>query len=101
MQGPAIHHTNWQPQYPADENITYEDLVKTAAEFTALKLASIRRQMKPEEDAHFDAQLQNEQHKMMEIDRCVIALQAFPIGNPDAVPKRQYQKKKIYRKANI
>ena len=38
---------------------------------------------------------------MIEISRRVIALQAFPISNPNAVPKRQYQKKKTYRKANI
>ena len=56
--------------------------------------------MEPEEGARFDAQLQNEQHKMMEIGRRVVALQAFPIGNPDAVPKWQYQKKKTHGKAD-
>ena len=56
--------------------------------------------MEPEEGARFDAQLQNEQYKMMEISRRIVVFQAFPIGNPDAVPKRQYQKKKIYRKIN-
>ena len=30
----------------------------------------------------------------------MIAFQAFPIDNPDAISKRQYQKKKTYRKAN-
>jgi hypothetical protein len=37
---------------------------------------------------------------MIEIGRQAIALQAIPIGNPDAVPKRQFQKKKIHGKAN-
>jgi hypothetical protein len=56
--------------------------------------------MEPEEGARFDAQLRNEQHKILEIGRRVIALQAFSIGNPDAVPKRQYQKKKTHGKAD-
>ena len=56
--------------------------------------------MEPEEGARFDAQLQNEQYKLLEIGKRVVALQTFPIGNPDAVPKRQYQKKKIYKKTD-
>ena len=100
LQGPAIRHTNWRPRYPGDERITYEDPVRTAAESTALELASIRRQMEPEEGARFDAQLQNEQCKLLEIGKRVVALQTFPIGNPDAVPKRQYQKKKTHGKAD-
>ena len=56
--------------------------------------------MEPEEGARFDAQLQNEQCKLLEIGKRVVALQTFPIGNPDAVPKRQYQKKKTHGKAN-
>ena len=56
--------------------------------------------MECEEGARFDAQLHNKQRKMLEIGRRTIALQAVPINNPDAVPKRQYQKKKIHGKTD-
>ena len=56
--------------------------------------------MECEEGAYFDAQLYNKQRKMLEISRRTVALQAVPISNPDAVPKRQYQKKKIHGKTN-
>ena len=37
---------------------------------------------------------------MIEINRYIVVLQVFPIDNPDAVPKRQYQKKKTYGKTD-
>jgi hypothetical protein len=37
---------------------------------------------------------------MIEIGRQALALEVIPIGNPDAVPKRQFQKKKIHGKAD-
>lgn len=56
--------------------------------------------MEPEEGARFDAQLQAEQRKMVEIGRQALVLQAIPIGNPDLIPKRQFQKKKMHGKAD-
>jgi hypothetical protein len=38
---------------------------------------------------------------MLAIARQAITLQAILIRNPDPAPKRQYQKRKIYEKADV
>ena len=100
LQGPAIHSTNWQPQYPGEERIAYEDPLRADAESVGQEIIHIRRQMGPEEGVRYDAQLLGEHRKMVEIGKQALALQAIPIGNPDPVPKRQYQKKKTHGKAD-
>jgi hypothetical protein len=56
--------------------------------------------MGAEEGARFDTLLAVERQKLLQIGRQTVALQAFPISNPDAIPKRQFQKKKTHGKAN-
>ena len=60
----------------------------------------MRRQMGQEEGARFDAQMQAQQLKLLDIGRQLLTLQAIPIGNPDPAPKRQYQKRKTHGKAD-
>jgi hypothetical protein len=56
--------------------------------------------MEPEEKARFDRQIEAEQQKLLAISRTHLELQAFPIGNPDPVPKPQFRKKKTHGVAN-
>jgi hypothetical protein len=56
----------------------------------------LREQMEPEEKARFDRQIEAEQQKLLAIDRTHLKLQAFPIKNPDPVPKPQFRKKKTH-----
>jgi hypothetical protein len=56
----------------------------------------LREQMEPEEKARFDRQIEAEQQKLLAIGRTHLELQAFPIGNPDPVPKPQFRKKKTH-----
>jgi hypothetical protein len=58
--------------------------------------------MEPEEKARFDRQVEAEQQKLISIAQDHIELQALLIGNPDAVPKPQFRKKKkIYGLASV
>jgi hypothetical protein len=38
--------------------------------------------------------------KLLKIGRQTLALQAIPVNNPDAIPKRQFQKKKTHGKTD-
>jgi hypothetical protein len=46
--------------------------------------------MEPKEKARFDRQIEAEQQKLLAIGRIHLELQAFPIKNPDPVPKPQF-----------
>jgi hypothetical protein len=72
----------------------YDELVQVEARSTGQLLAELREQMEPEEKARFDRQVEAEQQKLISIAQDHIELQALPIGNPDAVPKPQFRKKK-------
>jgi hypothetical protein len=50
--------------------------------------------MEPEERSRFDAQVEAQQQKLIDIARLHVELQAFPISNPDPVPKPKFRKKK-------
>jgi hypothetical protein len=78
----------------------YNELVQVKARSTEQLLAELREQMEPEEKARFDRQVEAEQQKLIFIAQDHIELQALPIGNPDAVPKPQFRKKKTHGLAN-
>ena len=78
----------------------YDELVQVEARSTGQLLAELREQMEPEEKARFDRQVEAEQQKLIAIAQDHIELQALPIGNPDAVPKPQFRKKKTHGLAN-
>jgi hypothetical protein len=61
---------------------------------------NLREQMEPEEKARFDRQVEAEHQKLIAIGNEYLQLQAFPIGLPDAVPKRQFRKKKTHGQAD-
>jgi hypothetical protein len=52
--------------------------------------------MEPEERARFDRQVEIQNQKLITISQGHLELQASPIGLPDAVPTRQYLKKKTH-----
>lgn len=52
--------------------------------------------MEPEERARFDRQIEAQNQKLITISQGHLELQALPIGLPDAVPIRQYPKKKTH-----
>jgi hypothetical protein len=52
--------------------------------------------MEPEEKARFDRQVEAEHQKLIAISHKHLQLQAFPISLPDAVPMRQFRKKKTH-----
>jgi hypothetical protein len=52
--------------------------------------------MQPEEKARFDRQVEAEHQKLIAIGQRHVKLQAFLIGNPDAIPKPYFRKKKTH-----
>jgi hypothetical protein len=78
----------------------YDELVQVEARSTGQLLAELREQMEPEEKARFDRQVEAEQQNLIAIAQDHIELQALPIGNPDAVSKPQFRKKKTHGLAN-
>jgi hypothetical protein len=64
LRGPAIRHINWQPQYPGEEKIMYEDPVRVNTESTGQEITKLREQMGHEEGARFDAQIEVQQRKL-------------------------------------
>jgi hypothetical protein len=56
--------------------------------------------MLPEEGARFDIQVTEKRRKMLQIGKKAVALQELPIENPDALPKRQFVKKKLHGRAD-
>jgi hypothetical protein len=68
----------------------------TQVESSELILANLRDQIKPEEKARFDRQVEAQNQKLITIGQGHLKLQALPIGLPDAVPTRQYPKKKTH-----
>jgi hypothetical protein len=78
----------------------YNELVQVKTRSTEQLLAELREQMEPEEKARFDRQVEAEQQKLISIAQDHIELEALPIGNPDAVPKPQFRKKKTHGLAN-
>jgi hypothetical protein len=57
---------------------------------------NLREQMEPEEKTRFDRQVEAGHQKLIAIGHEHLQLQAFPIGLPDAVPTRQFRKKKTH-----
>jgi hypothetical protein len=57
---------------------------------------NLREQMEPEEKTRFDRQIEAEHQKLIAIGHEHLQLQAFPIGLPDAIPRRQFRKKKTH-----
>jgi hypothetical protein len=56
--------------------------------------------MEPEERSRFDAQVEAQQQKLINIARLHVELQALPIDNPDPVRKPKFRKKKDRGKAD-
>jgi hypothetical protein len=93
---PLIQSTNWQLRYAEDQAQAYSEPARVQAQSTGQAIMDLREQMEPEEKAQFDRQIEAEQQKLLAIGRTHLELQAFPIGNPDPVPKPQFRKEKTH-----
>ena len=69
-------------------------------EATGQNITAIHRQLGPEEQRRYAHQVDIKHQKLLTIGRHHLELQAFPIGNPDPLPKQQYRKKKDHGRAN-
>jgi hypothetical protein len=100
LQGQPIQDVIRQPRYPEEELQAYNELVRVEARSTTQTITQLRDQMALEEKARFDCQVEAEQQKLIVIARDHVELQALPIGNPDANPKRRFRKKKTHALTN-
>lgn len=82
--------------YVEDQAQPYSEPARVQAQSTGQTIMDLREQMGPEEKARYDRQIEAEQQKLFAIGRAHVELQAFPIGNPDPVPKPQFRKKKTH-----
>ena len=80
--------------YPDEERQAHSE--PAAAQPSAQVIINLREQMEPEEKTRFDRQVEAEHQKLIAIGYKHLQLQAFPIGLPDAVPMRQFRKKKTH-----
>jgi hypothetical protein len=89
----------WQPRHPRhleEEPQAYNEPARIEARSTSQTITELRDQMGLEEKTRFDRQVEAEQQKLIVITRDQVELQALPIGNPDANPKRRFRKKKTH-----
>jgi hypothetical protein len=79
--------------YPEEQQV-YNEPFQVTIPSTSRTIADLRTQMELDERSRFDALVEAQQQKLIDIARLHVELQAFPIGNPDPIPKPKFPKKK-------
>jgi hypothetical protein len=94
LRGPVIHPQEWRPFWQEKDLQYPQQPMPEIIVSTDERMAAIRAGLKPEERGRFEAQVRREQEKLIEIGQQHLALQALPMGVPDALPKPSGRRKR-------
>jgi hypothetical protein len=99
LKGPTIRYNQWVPFYGQEQPNTLSprrrDVYKAVQDVMA-----VRERLGPEEQARFDFQYLRANAAAKELAERHEELSLIPIGQPDAIPKKIWRKKKTHGKAN-
>jgi hypothetical protein len=99
LKGPTIRDDQWVPFYGQEQpNILSP---KRRDIYNAVQdVMTVRERLGPEEQARFDFQYLKANAAAKELAEYHEELSLIPIGQPDAIPKKTWRKKKTHDKAN-
>jgi hypothetical protein len=89
LNGPIVHQLDWQPRYPDEEPVIYQQqLGIVEVDKIGKEIEHLHEQLQPEEAARFRRQIIAEHEKLAAVRRSYLYLQSVPIGKPDAIPRK-------------
>jgi hypothetical protein len=103
----SIYHTNWQSRYTDEEQNNGDEggegdnlPPRQAVASVSDEISVLRARMNEEERHRFDGQARAvgraSEQQLLQLAQQRVVEQALPIGQPDAVPKRTFAKKKTH-----